>query len=59
MCQHNKLVAINDFAGIEVHVEDAPTKVSGMFTFKQYKCDDCGRIVTVLNAVVEEIENAG
>ena len=33
---------------------DDDGRVCGMFTYKKYKCDCCGKIITVLNAVVEK-----
>ena len=56
MCQHNRLIALNDYAAIEANVEDSLSKVSGMFSYKKYSCENCGKIITILNAVVEETE---
>ena len=57
ICQHNRLIALDNFTGIEVNIENSLSKVCGMFTYKKYKCEECERIITVLNAVVEEIDN--
>ncbi len=54
MCEHNRLEALEPvFAGINVNVEEM-AGVKGMFCFKKYRCVDCGKIVTILNAVVSE-----
>jgi len=58
MCEHNKLIAIDDYTGIQGNFENKTnSQICGMFVYKKYKCEDCGRIITVLNAVVEEIKN--
>lgn len=56
-CGHNHLSVYDDYTGMVVKIENnvKSSKVEGMFTYKKYKCNICGKIITVLNAVVEKI----
>lgn len=57
-CEHNNLTVYGNYTGIIVTVDDqsdtGPSKVEGMFTYKKYRCIDCDKIITVLNAIVEK-----
>jgi hypothetical protein len=56
-CGHNNLTSYGNYTGIVVTVDDqidTGSKVEGMFTYKKYECIDCGKIITILNAVVEK-----
>ena len=54
-CSHNHLVAKEPlFTGIVVDMVEALNGVCGMFTFKKYKCLDCGCTITILEAVVSK-----
>jgi len=59
-CRHKNLKACEPvITGIDVNMkfieEQHPTSnICEMFTFRHYQCVDCGRIVLVLNAVVED-----
>jgi hypothetical protein len=56
-CQHNYLKSFDNFTGLEINFNDkTDSKICGQFMYKKYKCLDCGKMVVVLNAVVEEIE---
>lgn len=59
VCGHDNLTSYGDYTALVVAVDDqinvGPSKVEGMFTYKKYKCVDCGKIITVLNAIVEKI----
>lgn len=59
-CRHPKLTEIvsnialmNSYVGVDIKATDQPGKVTGMFMWKKYTCDECGRLITVLQAVVE------
>ena len=55
ICSHDNLLACDKYVGIVVNVFDpGSSQVEGMFTFKKYRCADCSKIITVLNAVVEK-----
>lgn len=61
-CEHNGLIALDDFTGSAVDVKyerdiGHSSKVCGMFMYKKYKCINCKKIITILQAVVEEAEN--
>lgn len=63
ICKHEKLTKLDDFGGVEVNVErpvfnrtHSESRVTGMFIWKKYACDNCGKIITILNAVIEEAE---
>ena len=59
-CDHNNLKACEPvFEATRItatfETEQHPaSNVCGMFTFKHYTCVDCGRIVLILNAIVED-----
>jgi len=57
-CSHNTLISYGNYTGLVVTVDDQtntnPSSIEGMFTYKKYECVDCGKIITVLNAVVEK-----
>lgn len=58
VCGHDNLTSYGNYTGIVVTVDDqidtGSSKVEGMFTYKKYKCVDCDKIITILNAVVEK-----
>lgn len=60
-CSHPKLTEADNFTGQVVIVEGESLKgnVIGMLTWKKYICDECGKLITILNAVVENIEREG
>lgn len=55
-CGHPRLTEVNDFIGIKVDVSGQKGNVTGMFTWKKYTCDSCKKLITVLQAVVENID---
>lgn len=61
ICPHNKLTAIDNIIGTYLNIQDDCksnfSNVCGMFTYKKYICVNCKKIITVLNAIVEESNN--
>lgn len=59
VCEHNNLTSYGNYTGIVITVDDQintdSSKVEGMFTYKKYKCVDCGKVITILNAIVEKV----
>lgn len=58
-CGHNNLTSYGNYTSLVVNVDDqinTASRIDGMFIYKKYECVDCGKIITVLNAVVEKIK---
>jgi len=41
---------------VDFESKDQPGSVMGAFQWKKYTCDECGSLITILNAVVEKPE---
>ena len=57
-CDHNNLRSYDKYTGIvvaDLRGDKGPSNLEGMFTYKKYICNDCEKIITVLNAVVEKL----
>lgn len=58
-CKHPKLTEVNNTTALEFDVggfEGRKGTLIGGFHWKQYSCDECDNLITVLNAVVEKRE---
>jgi hypothetical protein len=55
-CKHNLLKAMDIPIGFEVSYEFTKEYggVTDMWQWRKFRCVDCGAIVTILNAVVED-----
>jgi len=56
ICGHPKLTEIDQLTALEVSMEGQQGNIVGMFTWKKYTCDSCGKLITILQAVVEDID---
>jgi len=56
MCSHSKLTEVDDITAMNIDIEGQKGNLTGMFHWKKYTCDVCKRLVTVLQAVVEDVE---
>lgn len=57
-CKHNTLKAMKDYPiGLAINYEhfEKAGKVTNMWQWAKFVCVDCGAIVTILNAVIEDI----
>jgi len=53
-CNHERLIVDDPDIAAEVNITpDDSKKFPEYFMYRRYKCEGCGRIVTVLHAVVE------
>jgi len=52
-CRHPKLTEIDMMTLIDFESIGQQGSVTGAFQWKKYTCNECGGLVTVLNAVVE------
>ncbi|MCK5613786.1 hypothetical protein KAR91_68610 [Candidatus Pacearchaeota archaeon] len=53
-CRHPKLIEIDQITLVDYECIDPQGSVTGAFQWKKYTCNECGSLVTVLNAVVEK-----
>lgn len=53
ICRHPILTEIDNMTLVDYESIGQQGSVTGAFQWKKYICDECGSLVTILNAVVE------
>jgi len=53
-CNHPKLIEVDSFTASVVAIAGQSGNVDGMFMWKKYRCDQCHKLITILQAVVEK-----
>lgn len=54
-CNHPKLIEIDKLTGITIDTDGQKGNTTEMFLWKKYTCEKCKKLITVLEAVVENI----